>query len=721
MNKRTSLIEILADGALIACGVLAAVCVVPTAFDAPFLLKNLILIALPMALLISAGLHLSDRGWLLPAVLFAGAAAVYGFARRAEIARGANLLWYSAARLLSLDFSFLPTPAEPEAVLIPEVFVTEFLVFAAALLTLLIGILVIKSRSPIPAVIAPVPPFILGFIYTDCSPALFTVALLVIYWGGVLFGQDRKKRARERAGVGKAIFILLLAAVALLITYVSPEGKFTPIPFSERRGLFDTVGSVRDNLRSHRLENPTEVNLVSEGERRNDLDTAFSFSCSREGALYLRSHSYGLYSMNKWAAAKEYPGAWNSMMALASTQNGTTRALRIRGADSSERLVPYAFMPGYDIFVGESFIRANGRTAYVWNYLDDIEFSPQDDNTYEDEYYRFALQQYTLPNGATRDELIRLLDTYVMPAGESMTPYSQKLRSLDPYTAARYLASVISSKYKYDLFPGKVPYDQDFIEYFVTQTHKGYCVHFASATTAFLQAVGVPARYVVGYRVYADAANMWTDAKKMDSHAWTEVYVKGIGWLPIESTAGLSANIGFDPDKPLPTPTPQNTYSPENTLPPPPGSDEPMETARPSRSPRVAPTGTPAPTAKPGHGGNTGKRFNAKLWLPIMLLAAILIWQGAGVIIRARRKRAFEQEDSRAAVLAMIEYLGSVRRYGAPSVKDAETLEKEAAFSNHPMKDKQKELLEMVEDTRFSLCRHSPLMRFVIKWITFRI
>ena len=42
----------------------------------------------------------------------------------------------------------------------------------------------------------------------------------------------------------------------------------------------------------------------------------------------------------------------------------------------------------------------------------------------------------------------------------------------------------------------------DPIEYFLTESHEGYCVHFASAGTLLLRKLGVPARYASGYVVH---------------------------------------------------------------------------------------------------------------------------------------------------------------------------------------------------------------------------
>lgn len=59
---------------------------------------------------------------------------------------------------------------------------------------------------------------------------------------------------------------------------------------------------------------------------------------------------------------------------------------------------------------------------------------------------------------------------------------------------------------------------------------------------------GVPARYVTGYAAPAtiftmDASGNYTALLQSDnSHAWAEIYMEGVGWVPVETTPG---NIGI--------------------------------------------------------------------------------------------------------------------------------------------------------------------------------
>ena len=47
--------------------------------------------------------------------------------------------------------------------------------------------------------------------------------------------------------------------------------------------------------------------------------------------------------------------------------------------------------------------------------------------------------------------------------------------------------------------------------YFLSDSRRGYCMHYASAATLMLRALGVPARYVQGYTVQTELGGGWLD------------------------------------------------------------------------------------------------------------------------------------------------------------------------------------------------------------------
>lgn len=97
------------------------------------------------------------------------------------------------------------------------------------------------------------------------------------------------------------------------------------------------------------------------------------------------------------------------------------------------------------------------------------------------------------------------------------------------------------SSYTYTKNPGKLPETIDsqeaFLDYFLMESRQGYCSYFATAFVLMARAEGIPARYVQGFCVPVTTDKKMTVTANM-AHAWPEVYIEGIGWLPFEPTPG---------------------------------------------------------------------------------------------------------------------------------------------------------------------------------------
>ncbi|MBO3461802.1 transglutaminase domain-containing protein [Aetokthonos hydrillicola Thurmond2011] len=74
------------------------------------------------------------------------------------------------------------------------------------------------------------------------------------------------------------------------------------------------------------------------------------------------------------------------------------------------------------------------------------------------------------------------------------------------------------------------------ISKFLLKTRSGHCEYFATATTLLLRAVGIPARYAVGYSVheFSPLENQYV-VRSRHAHAWTLAYVGG-KWQVIDTT-----------------------------------------------------------------------------------------------------------------------------------------------------------------------------------------
>ena len=113
-----------------------------------------------------------------------------------------------------------------------------------------------------------------------------------------------------------------------------------------------------------------------------------------------------------------------------------------------------------------------------------------------------------------------------------------------PYEKLKAIETALSD-YTYTLNPGALPVSVDtpeeFLDYFLLESRQGFCTYFATAFTLLAQAEGYPARYVEGFCVSSDFASGNTSVYSDMAHAWPEVYLEGVGWIPFEPTPGYSA------------------------------------------------------------------------------------------------------------------------------------------------------------------------------------
>ena len=108
--------------------------------------------------------------------------------------------------------------------------------------------------------------------------------------------------------------------------------------------------------------------------------------------------------------------------------------------------------------------------------------------------------------------------------------------------------SYISKDTTYTESPGKTPSDRDTVEYFLTESKRGYCTYYATAAAMLLRSIGIPTRYVEGLYISPEelAAGIPGEVTvpDHDAHAWIEVYDRRYGFVTFETTPGQGEQIG---------------------------------------------------------------------------------------------------------------------------------------------------------------------------------
>lgn len=124
-----------------------------------------------------------------------------------------------------------------------------------------------------------------------------------------------------------------------------------------------------------------------------------------------------------------------------------------------------------------------------------------------------------------------------------------------PYDQALALESYLR-EFPYNLDVPAPPPDQEFVDFFLFDAQEGYCTYFSSALAVMLRSVGIPARWVQGFRLQIplDDPDDHLDgpihtggvsliAQGNDAHAWVEAYFSGYGWVLMEPTSGFEIPI----------------------------------------------------------------------------------------------------------------------------------------------------------------------------------
>ena len=249
----------------------------------------------------------------------------------------------------------------------------------------------------------------------------------------------------------------------------------------------------------------------------------------KSGYFYLRSCSFGSYTGTGWGQAPDYPGdsipAFSSLAVAASgLATESTMDIRLSNVDSSRKYIPYYCTLDYD---KDSYI-TGGQDQYSLSFYSfDSNYGaltlPAELRDRELSYRQFVYSNYLALPDSTRTSLQDIAAQNSL-SGDTV------------YETVALVAEYVRSRCPYNIDTQPYPSD-DYALYFLTQATEGYCVHFATAATAMYRALGLPARMVTGVAFNAQAGVTVTVLGE-NAHAWTEVYIDGLGWLPVEVTPG---------------------------------------------------------------------------------------------------------------------------------------------------------------------------------------
>lgn len=119
--------------------------------------------------------------------------------------------------------------------------------------------------------------------------------------------------------------------------------------------------------------------------------------------------------------------------------------------------------------------------------------------------------------------------------------------SLGVYEVAKRIRSVLETNTYYakekSLLDQEVPENEDLLTAFLHGEHTGNSAYYASAAVLAFRSFDIPARYAEGYFMSSHSIEAADGAPvqltSSDAHAWAEVYMDGMGWVPVDVTPGF--------------------------------------------------------------------------------------------------------------------------------------------------------------------------------------
>ena len=583
-------------------------------------------------------------------------------------------------------------------------------------------------------------PVFAGCIAVNGRPSVFVIVCLMLFWALLLIGGNYYG---EESNQGRTLSILALPLAALLCALVlwQKPAKYDynaqPTDMVEK---FDRLGSAFSswiNSREGGLNlfpgETAQQSGTSSAESDNSPlrfpgvswgmgDGALSLNSSAsaqdreklilrvraetDGYMYLRCFSYGDYTGTSWRRAEEPENSISSLdftaLALAAKADSARHSLDIRFASG----VDVAAVPYYSVQFADSdiYVPAEGRNYSVSYYSSDGSWDslslPEEYAQDELSYRSYATTEYTaLPEG-TKANVLQLIQ-------------QTGLRADSPDIIAE-VASYVRSCASYDLDTQPYP-TEDYAVYFLQNAETGYCVHYATAAAVIYRALGIPARVTDGFLFRAQAGEV-VDVLQANEHAWVEVYLDGLGWIPVEVTGSGGVT----------EPAPQEaavTETPDEETPPPLERDEPEESAPPVQTPQPSDTIPVGPihTQTEPESKSTSQtliRFWNALTL-ILLLAVIFSLLPVSRLLRLRlRQRRISQPDRKKAAVWVWRTAVKASRFGAELPESITACAEKAAFSQHGISEEELHTMQNALQTMLDNCYNglSPVKKFIFKF-----
>ena len=529
--------------------------------------------------------------------------------------------------------------------------------------------------------------------------------------------------------------VFLTGAILVCLTVVVSGGVFRLTVPREQYQRSELIGSVRTEFldlvncirfKTGKVNSLPNGQLKAAGAWTASDDTALTVEMDHPDSLYLRGFVGSVYDGDTWESITT-ADAWKVRNLFywlhqdgfygqtqldgvrnvvedntLSKEKGSVR-IQNKNADSRYLYTPYEMTELPESYTGETALTDS--TLRAGGLFGKREYTLQSMGNLVKDFTTLGAEGYqVLSKGEAQDlredesyynAFVYQEDTSLPAALESL--FAQELGNAgnreqghtDYYTAISRIRAYLEKNMTYstatDVYDGK----GDFAKNFLTESKIGHSVHYATAAALMFRYYGIPSRYVEGYLITPDDIKGKNKGDSIDisgknGHAWTEIYIDGLGWVPVEMTPEYygvmeesDLTLGLEAEGSKATSLPETEAKTEDT-------------------PEIQ-THWNLKLAVMGL-----VRFLLILLIVFDIFCILFFLLISGLRVRAslKRKRAFAVSDSRAAVRALTGYAAKLYAHGEYPDEVTESYEKtwqigeKAAFSLHDISEEERKTAE---------------------------
>ncbi|MDO4544228.1 MAG: transglutaminaseTgpA domain-containing protein [Clostridia bacterium] len=569
-------------------------------------------------------------------------------------------------------------------------------------------------RTPMLSYIIALPLAVFTMLYLDSPPDTDHIVFMVFSLCLLPLQQMYYQSENPRFG-----FVTLLLCVFLLgfVLLMRPVAKAIDLSWLETDFFNDMIQSTGSGSSDEdsELDAPDFIDLVDAGQDVGE-EVVMRVTSTVAMQLYLRGYSLAAYTGTTFEqperhySGSDMPLQFASAAVRYSYSELPAHALTVEYAAPAHLVhTPYFAVLSSDLDIGEGSIEMLGG---IQSYI--VDFTPYSDITISS----VVLPEHYAEEEAAYREYVYENYTADLPEHREFALAIGVDSSTDPIAAVSIITEFLRSNCTYSRTVEASPDGVDTVMYFLNESLTGNCVHYASSTVALLQASGIPARFVGGYMIQVPAANVATEVTASDAHAWVEVYLDGIGWIPFEATFALSqlSPENLTTPSPSPEPTLAPTATPVEATPEPTEAQptlDPSEQQMQSEEPTLAPTLSPDSTPEPDSDSpdEPSEPPSPILYVLLGLIALVALVIARRFLVRSHRERRMRAMDNNAFALYAYHYAQRLIRRGFVGSPELTVLANKARFSQHKLTSEEREAISSVLAGYRTQLKNMPLLK----------